>query len=580
MKKRTGIVICTIIVFLTTSCKKFLQEDPKSFVATTNFYQTESDVNAAVVSIYAALRPETSNTNWHVDIAEAPSDDETPNNLTIVDRYNLENFTYKSTDAIFANEWRMMFLVISRANACLAFIDSTKFDPSVYKRAYAEAKFNRAWAYFRLVQLWGDVPLLTKFVESSSDLAGLYPKRAPAALVYNQIIADLKYAENNLDDKYDFGNIMYGRATKGAAKVYLGKVYLTMAGNPINAGPSYYQLAADKLAEVVNGGTSPKYTSAKYGYELAQNDADVFDYVKKPTNKEFVFALTGTPGFPNTAFLYTRYFNNYINSIIYKPTPEVIDIFKNQKGSVAGTWMIDKRQDLALCRKIAATNVIPFTNPALGTAVGGLSSETNATVCVGKYLDVKDQTDGANDFHFTRYTDALLMYAEALIEIGGSGNLNQAQQIINDIRARANNTTAVSTINSPTAQYSIGSTYTIRDVSPNIYPYKYPTATANYKIVGIDPITYNSQDDIRQKLRAERRLEMCFEGHRWFDLIRWGILKQRMFDHSNTVLHNGAIFSTPTIATNVNALDKYILLFPIPFSEITANSNLTQNPGY
>lgn len=578
MKKLIELCFLAALALPWFSCKKFLQEEPKSFVATTNFYNTETDVNAAVVSIYAALRPETSNANWHADIAEVPCDDETPNNLTIVDRYNLDYFTYKANDGIFANEWRMMYLTISRANACLTYVDSAKFSPSIYKRAYAEARFMRAWSYFRLVQLWGDVPLLTEFVKSTGDVANLYPQRASRRDVYNQIIADLKYAEQNLDDKYDYGTERYGRATKGAAKIYLGKVYLTMAGAPMNGGQAYYQLAADKLKEVFDGGVAPKFTSARYGYELATNDADVFDYTRKSTNKEFVFAFTGTPGFPNNAFLYTRYYNNYIVNLLYRPTPEIVNEFVNQKVS-AGTWMIDKRQDLALCRK--PSSVTPFTNPSFANPINGLSLESAQTVCVAKYVDVKDGTDGANDFHLTRYTDAVLMYAEALIELGSSSQMNEALTIINTFRARANKTTAVSTMPNFNTQYTIGSSYAIRSPIANVYPYQYPATTETCTIVGIDPYTgYSTQDDLRQKLRKERRLEMCFEGHRWFDLVRWGVLKQRMIEHSNIVLKNGAVIANPTLAANVTALDKFILLFPVPFSELTANRNLTQNPGY
>jgi hypothetical protein len=109
-----------------------------------------------------------------------------------------------------------------------------------------EAQFLRAWSYFYLVRLWGDVPVLTTSVLSASDPM-VYAGRTTKDSVYNQIVNDLKDAEGSGLPWTDAS----GRASMGAVKSLLAEVYLTMAGAPLNKGKAYYQLAADKANEVI-----------------------------------------------------------------------------------------------------------------------------------------------------------------------------------------------------------------------------------------------------------------------------------------------------------------------------------------
>ena len=130
----------------------------------------------------------------------------------------------------------------------LANLDNIGNDPNK-NRIEGEAKFLRAWAYFDLVQFFGDVPLV---LEPIDDPSNFQPPRSPQADVYKQIISDLKDAETMMNDDAP----QPSRVNKWVAKAYLSKVYLTMAGNPNNIttvdGTNTYSLALNKAKEIIN----------------------------------------------------------------------------------------------------------------------------------------------------------------------------------------------------------------------------------------------------------------------------------------------------------------------------------------
>jgi hypothetical protein len=159
-----------------------------------------------------------------------------------------------------------------------------------------------------------------------------------------------------------------------------------------------------------------------------------------------------------------------------------------------------------------------------------------AGTSITKYNDILAPTSGsstysdnADDFHWIRYSDVLLMYAECLIELGGTGNLDNALAIINTVRTKHGG-------------------------------------------ASLAPLTYTDQDNLRQQYRLERRRELLFEGHRLYDLKRWGIFLPTVKAH--LAAQNGQPVSAYDYIT-----DRYNWL-PIPYSDLLTNPNLTQNPGY
>src|SRR5690606_6186419 len=163
---------------------------------------------------------------------------------------------------------------INYANVALANIPHVGLPEEKVNKFLAEARFMRAFYYFHLVRLFGGVPLHLEST-TSLDLEKLKLPRATVQEVYDAIIADLQFAEIHLQDRDQVG-----RPSKGTAKAYLGEVYLTMAGKPLEQSDKF-ALASAKLKEVVDN-------EGIYGYGLMPNYGDVFS-VNHEGNEEMVF---------------------------------------------------------------------------------------------------------------------------------------------------------------------------------------------------------------------------------------------------------------------------------------------------
>ncbi len=501
MKKYITIVLAASSVLFLFSCKKYLAEDAQSFISTQTFYKTNTDAISAVNGVYAAMRNDVQGNLDPIWMSEMPADDVTAIGTPVGERLEIENLVYSSQHNFIRNTWANAFNVINRANTVIKYVDSSNISPALTRRIHGEARFLRAFYYTRLVQYYGDVPLL--LTPSSPD--SLYPKRTASSSIYNQIIDDLKYAEINLDDRYAYtDNQNGGRATKLAAKSLLGYVYLLMGGYPTNDA-SKFQLAADKFNEVVAN-------KSRYNVDIQPIYKDIFDVTKKGINKEYVFYYAGTAGLSASVQGATRMQFWMYNFPSWGPTKEVYDGVRSLVYEPT-----DTRLTINLVKK-SGTAVVPLTNTA-------------GTIIIGKYIDnIATSADNAADWHAIRYSDVVLMYAEALIEVGGAANLTTALGLINSVRT--------------------------------------PHAGA------VPPLTFTTQDDLRQKLRLERRRELMFEGKRWQDLVRWGVFVPTMKSHLAFQYNRPA---TP----NYDFVDQTRLLYPLPFIDYTANPNLRpQNPGY
>jgi hypothetical protein len=217
MKRIFNILILTSLIVV--SCNKdFLDEIPESSVTTDILYKTDKDFQDAVTGCYVGLRTAYSDMYVFADVRSDDAWHALGNNVVM---NSINNFAESSSESVFATAWRNYYLTIFRANEILTKIEP--LDAAVIKnkdRHIAEAKFTRALAYFNLVRIFGDVPLLTKNLTiEESYKAG----RISTDNIYNEvIIPDLLDAESGLLPKYTGSDI--GRATSGAAKSLLGKV--------------------------------------------------------------------------------------------------------------------------------------------------------------------------------------------------------------------------------------------------------------------------------------------------------------------------------------------------------------------
>jgi len=277
MKKVIYIFSAILLLGLSQACEDFLQEKPESQLVTGNFYQTEEDAEAAINAVYNGLfMVYRRNFCLVVDLIS----DDMKNGLGMSNSQlqDIEYLRIISENTFNAFIWQNSYVAIASVNTSINNIEVATFNEAAKGRLLGEAKFLRALNYFNLVRLWGDVPLVTKL----ESLSNAYVNRTPEAEVYTQIIQDLNDAISSLPETYS--QVDVGRATKGAAQILLGKVYLQRGD---------WQEAANILGTVIEN-------EASYGYGLNVNYADNWKLASE-NGVETVFSVqySKSPGFVN-----------------------------------------------------------------------------------------------------------------------------------------------------------------------------------------------------------------------------------------------------------------------------------------
>lgn len=374
------LVLASLATLLMTSCgDSFFDLEPASSVTIDKVYKTASDYNVAVIGCYAKLQ---SQVNFYTECCEYRSD-----NLSLgaptagtQDRYDIDHFTEKPSNGILSSYWANFNNNVYRCNLLLDQIDGANFAENLKKQYKGEAMFIRALNYFNMYRIWGGVPA-TKHVVSAAE--ALKVARYSDEQMFDLIAGDLKeIVDNNyLPETYSSADM--GRATSGAAKALLGKVYLTF---------HKWTEAKDILSQLIGK------------YQLVSPIAQVFD-VNNKNNNEIIFAV---------------HFNKEIegegHSYWYNLTNASDDT--NQTSSLLNTFPTgDARKDLITYVQV----------------------EKNVRL-MNKFYDTKSPTfkTVGNDQILLRYADVLLMYAEALNEIqydASEGSL--ALKYLNAVRQRA-----------------------------------------------------------------------------------------------------------------------------------------------
>lgn len=253
-------------------CKKFLDETDPTNLSPTSFYNLPEHAEAGIAAVYSELRfigngAGIYSNNWQM--LDAPTGIQSTETAQNSDLNNLYSLIYDGTNLHVNQNWSGFYKVIAQANLVLDKVPGINpMDNAQKKRILGEAAFVRAWAYFYLVRLWGDVPLILKPITSSSD-PNFAPSRTPQEQVYKQIVDDLVLAEAAGLPYMD----ATGRVSTAAIKTELAKVYLTMAGQPLNKGTAYYKLAADKAKEVIDYSTANPTTLGLFPTYAALHDA-------------------------------------------------------------------------------------------------------------------------------------------------------------------------------------------------------------------------------------------------------------------------------------------------------------------
>ncbi len=482
-KKYSYILILAICLFL-MSCEDFLDREPLDQITQNNFYQTAEDADLAAKAMYSVPQ----GINWYGKswmITEIPSDNATTGGND-PDFSPIDNFTVSADNIPNAEFWIEHFRLITFANQVIGNVPDIAMDESQKSALIGEAKFMRAFSYFDLVRIYGDVPIIRDVATLETDV---FVFRDAVDEVYDFVIDDLEEAIETLPDERASSNL--GRATSGAARALLAKVFLT-----IQRYDESMQLCRDIIS------------SAKYG--LMEDFGDNFSKDKSDNNIESVFQLQyegcGPVGTGNALQSFfapwgqgiTKNSDGWGSQI---PTSPTIDN--------PGTTIRDLFDDDDLRKYhtiMTPADEYPMINPGEGY-VYPASGASRAGINIKKYVigggpDVCFLTSPQN-LHIIRYADVLLTLAEASCRRGGGISVTpDVLEAYNAVRTRA----------------------------------------------GLESRSSITTEDVF----LERRLEFAFEGQRWFDLLRTGEIRERMLLHGKGMQEHNVLFPIPSQELAIN----------------------------
>lgn len=384
--KKIFVTIILSSTLLLSCTKQFIDLTPQSQVTDASFFRSAADVANAVTASYAALQDQTMYQDRFITMMETRGDnveDQNPGGNVGRD-FNIDRFLAKADNTGINDAYASLYNAIARCNNVLEHTGLVA-DVTVKNQYEGEVKFLRALHYFNIVRLWGAAPLVLKTI-TAADAKKL--SRNSTTELYSAIEADLNQAIAQLPAGYT-AKTDIGRATSGAAKALLGKVYLTQ---------KKYPQAVSTLAALVPPGSNT------YKYVLLPNVADVFSVTNK-MNAEIIFAVRYEKTLVGQGHALAAYFNQ----------PALDPLLLSAYGAT------DTRRDLLNTVTLNANN-----KP------------------VKKYYDTFDPSNNTlgNDYIILRYADVLLMYAEALNEVAYSADVNSdAFVYLNAVRSRANATT-------------------------------------------------------------------------------------------------------------------------------------------
>ncbi|WNM18075.1 RagB/SusD family nutrient uptake outer membrane protein [Flavobacterium capsici] len=501
MKKEVKIFLYAAIVIFITSCSSdFMDVKPEGMTTEDNYYKDEAQAKAALTSVYDLLRKNSGGFENMITMFNAASDDHVAGGGGESDGAGIQSFSNYTINpyTIPVSFWSDYYKGIYRANVLLSKLPGVPMDENVKVRFTAEAKTLRAYYYFNLVRMFKNVPLITQPL-SASEFYNV-PQALPED-VYAQIEQDLLESIDNLPTTVTI-ETDGGRLTRGAAKAILGKVYLYEGKNT---------LAAEQFLDV-NG--TPGQTS-QYGYHLLSSFADLWSFTNKFNTESILEVSHSAQGSYWGIWGSSSDEGNTVNVMV---GPRSYNKLDNQAPELPSGWSFN----------VFTQNFYDFMqgDPRFNATVFDLKTlnqDGHASYIAGyqdtgyflnkflpKQADVYDGSLGgdavlnyAQNTYAIRLADTYLMEAEAL---GGTGG--RAQALLDAVRAR----------------------------------------------VGLSSVPVSMS-----AIKDERRRELAGEGHRWFDLVRWGDAPAKLGNRGFVAGKNE--------------------ILPIPIAE-TNNTLIQQNPIY
>lgn len=523
MKKLT---IIFLGIFFLVSCDDFLTENPKTQIFVDNYFETPADARAIVNGVYRRGVPGfygagsaySGSTIMMGGYMSGLFDNEYKGQEVHVQ--NTHNLTLNPINmaGYFGGQWAGAYGAISQANSAIKYVPQTEgLNESEKNNLLAQARFFRALNYFYLVRVWGDVPLITEPYES---LENIYVERTPSNQVYDQIITDLEWAEQNggLSVNTFPGNNF--RINRGAVSTLKADVLLHKAGYPVQNEASYGAAAAAARSVISSGaydliehGATPEQSA----YNVLRTSDEEAEYVYAI---EFAANISQNGWFPTYSYpnrlAAFGLFTYSITNNAYRPVEELVRIYDPERD-----LRIQEQQFFHTQREIDG-ELYEFTlSPYLYHDTEALF-ETNR---------------GTKNMNVYRYAEVLLIAAEAIAR--SEGVTTEAVSYLADVRGRAYWQTDRSVIENELSGLSV--------------------------------------QDFVEEVWKERLREFSLEWKIWFDI-------QRTRQYPTTTEGNPGEVNFVNVIGHTNpwgaTFQEHHLLFPISDNDLQTNPNLQQNPGY
>lgn len=481
----------------------------------------------------------------------------------------------------FLEWWNDAYSINRKMNVLIEKLPASTNDPQFIASRVAEARFLRAFNYFALVKRYGGVPLITKETPINATKEELYPKRNSEQEIYDFVISEMDDIEDAVKSFNEYGRVSQGAvlALKCRAALYAGSIAQFgtvqlngLLGIPKAQASAYYQKSYDAAKKIISlgkyalyNGDADKVTNYKNIFLKEQNSEMIFARTSDKLNNYTFFGFFNCPkphGY-NSGMNATPYLE-MIESFEYADgRPGTLDrnaiqnglwsmndlwggkdprffatIFTNETpwkgGKVDWHWGLIGGDGVLYDTEQAAYNGVPaWGNQRVGTNFGTGFGELKM---LNENSDVNFTERDDIDFPVFRYAEILLNLAEASFELG---KVDEALNAINQIRDRA----------------------------------------------GIAQKTSIDRDAIRQ----ERKVELAFEGHRYWDVRRWRIAVDKLskpgsslryIKDFNTGKYQLVIYPDYDGPTTPPRFYERNYYFPITKSRTGQNPNLVENPGY
>lgn len=531
----------------------FLDRYPEDCLTDNNFWQTEAHLISVANTFTASLRGK-----YYINMTEIMADSAPWSVVTAFRTIGGGNFTTETSQI--NSIWVNAYENIGKVNYFLAnYKRASSVKEEIKERYAAEAYFYRAFNYWLLTSYFGDVPYITD--ELNVESPDVYRGRDPRAEVIEKVTKDLEDHYKNLPEYINAASAEFGRVSQCAALTLLSRIYM-------------YNEKWDKAIDAAERAMSNTYHGLYSTGKPDQDYTSLFNYSgrasRNPSNKEVLLAYIYNYDLgedARTSHNLSRECwvpNDYARFV---PTKSMVEAYLTSDGKIWDPASVSSYEDIFKNRDPRMTQSIlsPGTAWEGGTGIYAYPKLSNTKdgcmtysgYYIRKYVEpstVKDVGHDDNDIIILRYAEALLNYAEAK-ERSGSLTQDDLDKSVNKIRGR----------------------------------------------VGMSPLLLAEipeGSDIRREIQRERRVELFFEGHRYFDLIRWRQgekLKEDLLGVKRSWLDQSKIdIDLSTLSWKEVNGEEYLLietgrrfnpekhyLLPVPFTQMQLNKNLApNNPGW